>query len=65
MITDSLGRKRRPSQDAALEPYVQRHPEGVVVSVHRTAMSEDADARFKALSPRERGELIERALRGA
>ena len=57
--TDSLGRRRHPNQDAALA--VIRH-EGRTSRSHNVSMSADAHERLAALSPQERGDLIERAL---
>lgn len=56
---DSLGRRRHPNQDAGLT--VTRH-EGRESRSHNISMSPAAHDRYAALTPQERGDLIENAL---
>lgn len=58
---DSLGRVRRPTQDAHLGRKVRA---GAVSRSHNVNMSAAAHAAFAALSTAERGDLIEAALEG-
>lgn len=58
--TDKLGRRRVPTQDA--HTFQPARP-GRVSKSHNVNMSPDAHAAFSRLSPQERGDLIERALK--
>lgn len=64
---DRRGRERRPTQDAALEAVnrERKHPEGVMPRSHNIAAQEWAHEALQALTPRQRGELLEQALREA
>ena len=56
---DKLGRKRHPNQDAALA--VTRY-DGRTSRSHNISASAETHQRFAALTPQERGEVIQRAL---
>ena len=56
---DKLGRRRHPNQDAALA--VTRH-EGRTSRSHNISASPETHKRFGALTPQERGDVIQRAL---
>jgi len=59
---DSLGRARRPEQDATtFRPAL----EGRYSRSHNVNMTPEAHEAFSRLSPVERGDLIQRALAGA
>lgn len=57
---DRLGRVRRPEQD---ETTFQRLRPGRESKSHNVNMSARAHAAFSRLTPAERGDLIEKALR--
>ena len=56
---DSLGRRRHPNQDAALQ--VTRH-EGRASRSHNVSADPAAHEWFASLTPQERGDVLERAL---
>lgn len=56
---DSLGRARRPEQDATTFRPVRG---GAVSRSHNVNMSPSAHEAFARLTPQQRGDLIERAL---
>lgn len=62
--TDKLGRRRDPAQHEKLRAHQFTAPRpGALSRSHNVSMSSEAHEAFAALSPAERGALIEQALR--